>query len=148
MPHSIAESLKGKDVLFLSQDVVSEGAGIQDIIELTNRVKEILDSRFDGRYTVKAHPRDKVLYGEMQKSRDTIDSYLLAETLGGHNWKIVIGYYSAPLSSHIFKGAKVISLVHLWKWTKPDIKHYWMNKLGDAGVFMPENMKEFEKMLG
>ena len=84
----------------------------------------------------------------MSESKNIIPSYMLAETLMNHKWRYIIGYYSEVLlSAKIRTNAKVISLLHLWKWNNLNLKKYWQNRFESEGIIMPKNIKELENEL-
>ncbi|MEM4258241.1 MAG: hypothetical protein QXL17_03700 [Candidatus Thermoplasmatota archaeon] len=140
--------LKGKTVLFLGDDLVSEGAIEESVVNITNTLMDILDERFKDKYVIKPHPREHTLYGRMAHSDHVISPYILAETLMNHDWKYIIGYYTEALfAAKRTTKATVISLLHLWTWTNPVLKEYWQKEFEQNNIIMPRTVEELKEIL-
>jgi hypothetical protein len=140
--------LNKKEILFVGDEIVLEGADEKSVIELNNKIMDLLDNNFCNKYSIKPHPRDEKLYGKMSESKNIIPPHILAETLMNHKWKYIIGYYSEVLlSAKIRTNANVISLLHLWKWNNLELKKYWQSRFEKDGIFLPENIEELKNLL-
>jgi len=142
------ELLEGKTVLFLGSKFEIDCEESEDKIELTDKVMGILDEKFKGCYSIKAHPIDKTLYGKMNNSDSIIPAHYLSESLCNHDWKIIIGYHSEALvSAKRHTNAKVVSLVKLYEFTNPKVRKYWIDTFEKEGILMPNNIEELEEYL-
>jgi len=145
---SNTDFLKGKNTIFIGDNVDIEGADEKSVIEVTNNLMDIFDNNLNDSYVIKPHPREQKLYGNMAKSEHIISPYILAESIMEHDWKYVIGYYSeALISAKKLTNAKVISLLHLFEWGNIELKNYWEKRLKDEGLLIPENFDELKKIL-
>ena len=140
--------LENKEVLFIADAILTEGADEKSVVELNNYIMDIFEKDFKNSYIIKPHPRVPDLYGKMKESKNLLQQNVIVESIMGHSWKFIIGYYSEALvSAKIFTNAKVISLLKLWKWGNPDLKQHWHNKLKKGGVIMPKNFDELKNLL-
>jgi len=137
-----------KEILFLGQDLSYICDDEESIINLTDFLMNIFDKNFNDLYMIKSHPRDTKLYGNMAKSKHILPPDIMAETLMGHNWKYVIGYYSGSLiSAKMHTNAKVISLLNLWKWNDLKLKQNWSNEFENRGIILPKTIDELKQIL-
>lgn len=147
--HKISDQkmLEGKEVLFLSQEF-DDGGDVESATKITNELMDILEGNFEGKYLLKAHPRDGRFYGKMVASPHNLSQHILAETLMKHPWKYVVRYYSESLlAAKRHTKAKVISLLYLWKWGDQDAKQYWIGEYKKQDILTPKNVEELKEML-
>jgi len=126
-----------------------EGAGVdtKSVTKITNILKEILDKKYPYSYVIKTHPRDREIYGNMQKAKK-IDPDIIFETMLFHEWKYVIGYYSTVLvRAKKYTNAKVISLINLFKWDNEKLKNYWITRFSNEEIFMPKTIQELDDLI-
>lgn len=141
-------SIKGKRILFLSSELESEGANMDDIEHITNYLYSFLETYYPEDYVIKAHPRDGIVYFKMTESKYEISHTILLETLLGHNWDYIISYYSEGLmSAKLRTTAKVISLLHLWKWKDIARKEDVIKRQAKVGILMPKTLEELKEIL-
>jgi len=140
--------LEKKDILFIADAILTEGADEKSVIELNNNIMDLLEKNFENNYAIKPHPRVPDLYGRMQESNNILPPYVIVESIMGHKWKYIIGYYSEALvSAKVYTNAEVISLLNLWKWGNKKLKQHWHDKLRKEGIIMPENFNELKNLL-
>ena len=140
--------LENKEVLFIADAILTEGADEKTVIELNSYVMDLLEKKFNGSYAIKPHPRVPDLYGRMQESKNILPPYVIVESIMGHKWKYIIGYYSEALvSAKVYTNAEVISLLNLWKWGNQKLKQHWHDKLKKEGIIIPKNFDELKNLL-
>lgn len=140
--------LKGKNTIFIGDNVDIEGADENSVIKITDSLMDIFNDDFKNSYVIKPHPREQKLYGKMAKSENIISPYILAETIMEHEWNYVIGYYSeALISAKKLTNAKVISLFYLFKWGNDELKKYWETRLKKERLLMPKTLAELKRIL-
>jgi len=140
--------LKGKNTLFIGDNIDIEGADEDSVINLSDNIIDIFNKKFKNSYVIKPHPREQKLYGKMANSKNVISPYILAETIMGHDWKFIVGYYSeALISARKLTNAKVISLLHLFNWGNKELKEYWQKRMKKEGLFIPESLQEFKEII-
>jgi len=140
--------LKGKDILFLGEEVENEGANLEDVIKTTNFLYNLFKKYHKDSYVIKGHPYNGIIYGKMSNSKSIISNKSIAEPLLGHKWKFIISYYSEfLLTAKKNSKAKVISLLYLWKWRDLKEKKYWVDVFGNADILMPKSLSELEEIL-
>ena len=145
---STSALINGKDILFLTHEVGMEDGDTNDVIKITDQLMNILDTKFSNRYIIKPHPRETILYGKAKQSKHIMDAHILSETLMNHSWKYVIGYYSdGIISTKMFNNAVSISLMNFWKWKRPALKQFWIDRYNKSGVLMPKTIKELKEIL-
>ena len=140
--------IKNKRILFLSSEIESEGANMGDVKKITNYVYHIFEKYYPDEYVIKGHPRDGIIYFDMLKSKHIIPHTILLETLLGHDWDYIISYYSEGLmSAKLRTHAKVISLLHFWKWEDIERKEGVIERHNRVGVLMPKTLEELKVVL-
>jgi hypothetical protein len=145
---SDSEILKNKNILFIGDAILSEGADEKSVVELTNNIMSIFENNFNDEYIIKPHPRVPDLYGKMKESNSILPPHVIVESIMGHKWKFIIGYYSEALvSAKIYTDAIVISLLNLWKWNNSDLKKFWKEKFLENGILLPKSIDELMKLL-
>jgi hypothetical protein len=140
--------VKDMDVLFLSENVTTEGADLRSVEIISNQVKTMLDTLFGDRWCLKGHPREPDVYGNFEYAQHVLSRYILVEVLYGHPWKVVMSYYSeALITAKELTDAKCISLMELFEWGNKELKKYWRDRFKRFGVLCPRNVKELKEML-
>jgi len=139
--------LKGKDVLFLGDDLVGAYKDEEEIIELTNKLVDLFVKEFGSSFIVKAHPRDKKLYGKMS-GVEQIEPTTIVETLYGHKWRYVVSYQSVGLlTAKESTDATVISLLNLYKWNDEEWKSDLKVKFKSKGILVPKTFDRLKEIL-
>ena len=140
--------VRNKKILFLSSELKSEGANMKDIENITNYLYDIFEKDYPDKYVIKGHPKNSIIYANMKKSKHIISHTILLETLFGHDWDFIISYYSEGLvSAKLRTTAKVISLIHLWKWSDNIGKEIAEKRQKKVGVLMPKTLNELKELL-
>lgn len=142
------QQLKDKTLLFLGSKFEIDCEESEDKVKLTNYLMDILDKNFTGKYSIKAHPIDRTLYGNMVNSKHIIPAHIIAESLFEHDWKFIVGYHSEALvSAKLHTNAKVISLIRMYNFTNQKVRQYWIDTFKKEGILMPINIGELECIL-
>lgn len=140
--------VEGMDVLFLSENVTTEGAELESVERISNYLYTILEENYAGRWCLKGHPREPDTYGYLKTAGHEVSRYIIAEILYGHKWKAIISYYSeALISASKLTDAKVISLMEFLVWDNQDLKRYWRDRFIKFNVLCPRSLGELKEML-
>jgi len=141
------ESIKGKEIIYLTEDLVKlRNVSVIRAIDINVKLDNLID---DSKFVVKPHPRLNKVYGS--RTWSTIPSYIPAELLMHHPWKYAIGTESFSLiNMSLYTNAKVISIIDLYDYEDKKVQKgmkKWIKEQSKGKVLFPQTWKELEKMI-
>lgn len=144
--------LKDKEILVLISDLVGEGRVEEEVFrKFSNKLAYILNEHYKDKYVIKPHPNMSIVYGKLIFA-PTIDSYIPAQFLTHHTWKVIIADCSAALvfpEEQNLNGIKLIELIDMLEFKDisaqnemRDFLQKWNPKL-----LFPQSFNELERMI-
>jgi len=144
--------LKGKKVLVLLSDLVTEGRIEEESFnwDMINLYKT-LNNTYPNQFVIKPHPNLSTLYTSM-KYEDQVDSFIPSQFLMYHPWEVVIADCSAALvfpEEQGLQNVKLIELVDILEFKDKKVQKEMKDFLvkWNPDLLFPKSFEELEVIL-